>query len=196
MLYKKMFQEKRSMFTLKVDEEIKLYLFQPHHAFELFQLVEKNREHLRSWLPWVDDMNSPSQFEAVIPLWLRQFAENNGITTGILYKGELVGSIAIQQIDWHNKSTSIGYYLARKAEGHGVMTRSVSALINYAFFQLGLNRVEIRCGEYNKKSRAIPERLRFVKEGKIRDGEELYGRFHDIIIYGILARDWKGMYFR
>lgn len=184
------------MFTLKVDEEIELHLFQPHHAFELYQLVEKNREHLRSWLPWVDEMNSPSQFEAVIPLWLRQFAENNGLTTGILYKGELVGSIALQQIDWHNKSTSIGYYLGKEAEGHGVMTRSVSALINYAFFQLGLNRVEIRCGEYNIKSRAIPERLRFIKEGKIRDGEELYGRFHDIIIYGILARDWKGMYFR
>jgi ribosomal-protein-serine acetyltransferase len=180
------------MFTLKVDKEIELQLFQPHHSLKLFQLVEMNREHLREWLPWVDSMHSPYQFESIIPFWLTQFAENNGFNAGILYRGELVGSIALQQMDWHNSSTSIGYYLGRNAEGHGVMTRSVQALLNYAFFQLGLNRVEIRCGEKNKKSYAIPERLGFVMEGKIRDGEQLYGRFHDIIIYSMLRKDWNG----
>lgn len=179
------------MFSLKVDEEIQLHLFQQHHALKLFQLVEENRAHLRQWLPWVDDMTSPYQFETIIPLWLKQYAESNGLNVGIFYKGELVGSIALQQIDWYNLSTSIGYYLAKKAERCGVMTRSVKALLNYAFFRLGLNRIEIRCGEFNQKSRAIPERLSFTMEGKIRDGEQLYGRFHDILIYGMLARDWK-----
>ncbi|HEY2421212.1 MAG TPA: GNAT family protein [Neobacillus sp.] len=181
------------MFTLKVDKDIELQLFQPQHALKLFQLVEENREHLREWLPWVDQMNSPYQFESIIPFWLTQFAENNGVNTGILYRGELVGSISLQQMDWHNSVTSIGYYLAKKAEGHGVMTRSVQALLNYIFFQIGLNRVEIRCGEKNIKSRAIPEKLGFVIEGKIRDGEQLYGRFHDLIIYSMLKRDWKGI---
>jgi ribosomal-protein-serine acetyltransferase len=178
------------MFTLKVDKEIELQLFQPHHSLKLFQLVEENRERLREWLPWVDSMNTPFQFESIIPFWLTQFAENNGLNTGILYKGELVGSIALQQVDWHNSVTSIGYYLGKNAEGHGVMTRSVYALLNYAFFQLGLNRVEIRCGEKNKKSIAIPERFGFVKEGIMRDGEQLYDRFHNIIIYSMLRRDW------
>ncbi len=179
------------MFTLKVDEDIQLQLFQPHHALKLFQLIEGNRAHLRQWLPWVDDMTSPYHIETVIPIWLKQFAEKNGLNAGIFYKGELVGSIALQQIDWYNLTTSIGYYLAKKAERYGVMTRTVHALLNYTFFQLGLNRVEIRCGEFNHKSKAIPERLGFTKEGKIRDGEQLYGRFHDIIIYSMLAREWK-----
>jgi ribosomal-protein-serine acetyltransferase len=179
------------MFTLKVDDEIELQLFQPHHALKLFQLVEENRDHLREWLPWVDSMTTPFQFESLIPYWLTQFAENNGCNTGIVYKGELVGSIALQQMDWHNGITSIGYYLSKRAEGHGIMTRCVHALLNYCFFQLGLNRVEIKCGEKNVKSRSIPERLGFVKEGKLRDGEQLYGRFHDIIVYSMLSREWK-----
>jgi ribosomal-protein-serine acetyltransferase len=87
--------------------------------------------------------------------------------------------------------TSIGYYLSKNAEGHGIITRSVQSLLNYAFFQLGLNRVEIRCGVKNIKSRAIPERLGFVKEGINRDGEQLYGRYHDLFIYSMLARDWN-----
>lgn len=179
------------MFTLKVDEEIELQLFQPQDSLKLFELVDENREYLREWLPWVESMSASFQFESIIPIWLQQFAENNGFNAGILYRGDLVGSIGITQIDWFNKQTSIGYYLSKKAQGHGIMTRSVQAVINYAFFELGLNRVEIRCGVKNKKSRAIPERLGFIKEGKIRDGELLYGRFHDLIVYGMLAREWK-----
>jgi len=178
------------MFTLKVDHEIELQLFQRHHALKLYQLVEENREHLLEWMPWVENMNSPFQFESIIPVWLKQFAENSGMNVGILYKGELVGSLGLHQIDWYNNMASVGYYLARKAEGNGIITRSVRALLNYAFYQLGLNRIEIRCGVKNTKSRAIPERLGFVMEGKIRDGELLNGHFHDLIVYGMLQRDW------
>ena len=179
------------MFTLKVDEEIELQLFQAHDSMKLYQLVNKNRDHLKVWLPWVEHMTAPFQFEAMIPLWLQQFAENNGFNLGIVYRGMLVGSITLQQIDWHNKQTTMGYYLAKSAEGHGIITRSVAAIVNYCFHDLHLHRVEIRCGEYNSRSRAIPERLGFLKEGKIRDGEKLSSGFHDIIIYGMLATDWE-----
>jgi ribosomal-protein-serine acetyltransferase len=182
------------MFTLKVDHEIELQLFQRQHALKLFQLIEENREHLREWMPWVDSMTSPFQIETVIPVWLNQFAENSGLNVGILYRGELVGSLGLHQIDWYNSMASIGYYLAKKAEGHGIITRSVKALLNYCFFQLGLNRIEIRCGVKNIKSRAIPERLRFVREGTVRDGEQLNGHFHNLIIYSMLAREWKAVH--
>ncbi|WP_160724591.1 GNAT family N-acetyltransferase [Bacillus sp. USDA818B3_A] len=179
------------MFTLKVDHEIELQLFQRHHALSLYKLIEENREHLREWMPWVDSMASPYQIETIIPVWLNQFAENSGMNVGILYRGELAGSLGLHQIDWYNSMASIGYYLAKNAEGHGIITRSVKALLNYCFFQLGLNRIEIRCGVKNNKSRAIPERLGFVKEGIVRDGEHLNGHFHDLFIYSMLAREWN-----
>lgn len=180
------------MFLLKVDQEIELQLFQLHHSAELYQLVDSNRNHLRAWLPWVDTMDSAAQYHEIIPIWLKQFADNNGFNIGIRYNGVLVGSGGFHQIDWNNKQTSIGYFLAEGFEGKGIMTRTVQALINYAFLDLNLNRVEIRCGVGNKKSRAIPERLGFVQEGIIRDGEFLYDHHHDLAVYGILARDWKG----
>lgn len=179
------------MFTLKVDHDIELQLFQIHDAEKLYQLVDRNRNHLREWLPWVDGMTHPSQYHAIIPLWLKQFADNNGFNVGILFRKKLVGCIGFHQIDWRNSQTSLGYYLSEKAQGYGIMTRCVRALVNYAFFDLGLHRVEIRCGEYNLKSRSIPERLGFVKEGKIRDGEVLNGVFHDLIVYGMLSREWN-----
>lgn len=179
------------MFCLKVDQEIELQLFQLHHSEELFNLVDANRKHLREWLPWVDNMASPVQYHSIIPMWLKQFADNNGLNVGIRYRSKLAGSIGFHQIDWHNKQTSVGYFLAKGFEGRGIMTRTVRTLINYAFLDLHLNRVEIRCGVKNLKSRAIPERLGFKQEGIIRDGEFLYNRFHDLAVYGMLARDWK-----
>ena len=178
------------MFTLKVDQDIELQLFQLHHGKELFSLVDRNRHYLREWLPWVDDIASHYQYETIIPMWLKQFADNNGFNLGIRYRGQLVGSIGLHYIDWRNRHTSIGYYLAENAQGNGIMTRTVCALLNYAFYTLGLNRVEIRCGEYNMKSRAVPERLGFILEGKIRDGEYIHKGFHDLFVYGMLARDW------
>lgn len=178
------------MFTLNVDQEIELQLFQLHHSEELFNLIDQNRLHLRQWLAWVDSMDSPLQYHSIIPIWLKQFADNNGFNLGVRYKGRLVGNIGLHQIDWRNQQTTIGYYLAEGYQGKGIMTRSVQAILNYAFFDLHLHRVEIRCGAYNDKSRAIPERLGFTQEGIIRDGEKLYGRFHDLIVYGMLKRDW------
>ncbi|MDF2039109.1 GNAT family N-acetyltransferase [Bacillus sp. CMF12] len=179
------------MFSLKADEDIELQLFQLHHSEELFNLVDRNRSHLREWLPWVDNMASPVQYHSIIPIWLKQFADNNGFNAGIRYQGKLAGSIGFHQIDWNNRQTSIGYYLAKDFEGSGIMTRSVQAMINHAFFDLKLNRIEIRCGIKNGKSRAIPERLGFRQEGIIRDGEYLYNRYHDLAVYGLLAREWN-----
>ncbi|MBL4955158.1 GNAT family N-acetyltransferase [Neobacillus sp. YIM B02564] len=181
------------MFTLKVDHEIELQVLQQHHAMKLFQLIDANRAHLREWLPWVDNVQSPFDIEGLTTLWLNQFAENSAYNLGIIFKGELVGAIGIHQIDWYNKMASFGYYLVKNAEGHGIISRSVKALLNYAYFELGLNRIEIRCGAKNTKSRAIPERLGFVMEGTIRDGELLNGYYHDIVLYSMLAREWNAM---
>ncbi len=50
--------------------------------------------------------------------------------------------------------------------------------------------VEVRCAEGNSKSRAIPERLGFIKEGIIRDVEWLYDHYVEDVVYGILSREW------
>ena len=48
------------------------------------------------------------------------------------------------------------------------MTKTCSYLITYLFEELKLNRIEIRCAETNRRSCAIPERLGFRLEGKLR----------------------------
>ena len=59
-------------------------------------------------------------------------------------------------------------------------------MISYAFEELLLNRIEIKCANKNDKSKAIPIKLGFKKEGIIRDAEWLYDHFVDHIVYCII----------
>jgi ribosomal-protein-serine acetyltransferase len=69
------------------------------------------------------------------------------------------------------------------------MTRAVRAVVEHAFKDLGLHRVEIRCAVGNARSRAIPERLGFRQEGVLRDAEHVLGRRLDVVLYSRLATD-------
>ncbi|GKV68332.1 ribosomal-protein-serine acetyltransferase [Sporosarcina sp. NCCP-2716] len=177
------------MFTLKVSETVSLKLLDLEDAEALFSVVNESRVHLREWLPWVDGALSPEGYRPVIGTWLKQFADHNGFQAGILVNGELAGMIGFHPINWMNRSTSVGYWLGDRFQGGGVMTASVSALLDYAFTSYKLHRVEIRCGVDNLKSRAIPERLGFQLEGIQRDAEFLYDHFHDLAVYSKLSTD-------
>lgn len=179
------------MLTLKVDTELELRIFEPGEAGELFWLVDSNRRYLREWLAWIDGIQSPGQFYSVIQMWQKNFQEGSSSHFGIRYRGVLAGSISLHAIDWNNSQASIGYYLSEKLQGRGITIRTVKAVINHAFYELGLNRIEIRCGKDNDKSKAIPMKLGFYREGILRDGEFLNGNFHDLIVYGLLRREWQ-----
>ncbi len=71
------------------------------------------------------------------------------------------------------------------------MTKACRALMEYAFENVHLHRVEIKAAEKNERSRAIPERLGFQKEGCLRGAEQVNGRHLDVIVYGMLQKEWK-----
>ena len=178
------------MFTHPLSPELSLMLLEPRHAEPLFRAVQGNRAYLRQWLPWVDATQCADDTLAFIQRTRQQLAENNGFQTAILYRGEITGMIGHIGIEWAHRSTSLGYWLAEGAQGRGLMTIACRVYIDRAFRELGLNRVEIRAAVENRKSRAIPERLGFTREGVIRDAEWLYDHFVDHAVYGLLAREW------
>ncbi|WP_087973874.1 GNAT family N-acetyltransferase [Oceanobacillus rekensis] len=178
------------MFIYEVDENVKLKQLKLQDANELFELTDYARDYLREWLPWIDTTIKPEDTLAFIDQTLKAAEFKTGFTTGIFFKEKLVGVIGFNQLDWANNIGYIGYWLSPDYQGRGIMTNAVKALIDYAFSQLKLNRVDIRAAYENKKSRSIPERLGFSKEGQIRQAEWLSDHFVDHVVYGMLASDW------
>jgi ribosomal-protein-serine acetyltransferase len=101
----------------------------------------------------------------------------------------MVGS---HSIDWLNRRSSIGYWLARDEQGRGTMTEAVRAHLDHAFGTWRLNRILIQAAVENARSRAIPERLGFREEGVLREVERVGDRMLDGVVYAMLAADWPG----
>ncbi|WP_324609871.1 GNAT family N-acetyltransferase [Oceanobacillus damuensis] len=158
-----------------------------------YNLTISSKQYLKEWLGWLDYIESVEDTAKNIKARLNAFAENGGypVSFGIIYKGEIAGTIGYNDLDKTNKIGVVGYWLGEKFQGKGIMIRAFKTLINYGFKELGLNRIEVSVATENHKSRSLPEKLGFKEEGRLRQVEWLYDHFVDHIIYGLLADDWK-----
>ncbi len=175
---------------LKAGRGLELRPLKVGDAGALFALVEANRDRLRRWLPWPDANRSVHDSRAYILRVRAQARRGTASSFGLWWKGELVGVAGFVWIDTANRSAALGYWLAASTEGHGLMTTAVSALLRHGFRTLKLNRIEIRAGVRNRRSRAIPERLGFRHEGTHHQAERLADRYVDHAVYGLLAGEW------
>mgnify|MGYP001111248940 CR=1 FL=1 len=180
------------MFIHTISEDLSLKLIQLHDAERVFELTENSREYLRAWLPWLDTTTKLEDTREFIKTCLKGYSENTSLTTVILFKGEIVGVAGFNSINWANKTAYIGYWLGASYQGNGIMTKVARALTSFAFQELQLHKVEIRAASGNRKSRSIPERLRYTEEGCIRQAEWLYNHYADHVVYGVLRDEWTG----
>lgn len=81
---------------------------------------------------------------------------------------KLVASTGLHRMDWRARMFEIGYWVRSDETGQGYATEVTNALLRYAFNQLGANRIYIAHDDANDASRAVIEKLGFVKEGHTR----------------------------
>jgi ribosomal-protein-serine acetyltransferase len=180
--------------TFEVDSTLRLKVLEQNDADALFALIDSDRPHLRQWLPWVDANATIQESIAFIRSMELQQKENLSFQCGIYDHDALAGIVGFHRIDWINRVAEIGYWLGSTYEGNGIMTKSCLTLVNYAFFNFGLNRVQIRCAAENVKSQAVVRRLGFFEEGIQHQAEFLYDRYVDLVVFGMTADVWDTLY--
>ena len=179
------------MFFRNLHNDIKLSLSVPQYAEELFELIDRNRDFLRKWLPWPDSVTKLSDTEDFIAAQLLRFQRDEALHVTIFYQDKIAGVLGYNRIDQVNGIGYAGYWLAQEYNGKGIMTESVKDLVHLGFEDYSLNRIDIRCAVDNHKSRAIPERLGFRQEGIIRCAEKVCDKHLDHVVYGLLKQDLK-----
>lgn len=179
------------MERLIVNTNIELEKIKITHAFQVFQAIDTNREFLAPWLPFVQDAESQEDMEEFIrSINFKPSAERDEVFV-IWYKKHFAGLIGYRDTDRINQKTEIGYWIIRAMTGKGIVTLSTKTLLEYAFTQMTMNRITIRCGVGNHKSSAIPKRLGFQYEGIERNGEKHQQRFIDLEVYSLLKKEWS-----
>jgi ribosomal-protein-serine acetyltransferase len=180
------------MFRLCINDRAELRLLEEEHAAELCDMTRQDWDYFREWMPNFGDDYSLAESLEFIRQRRERFASGQEIPTGIWDAGRLVGIVALKSIDRKNRNASLGYYLAASHQGRGLVTKACRLLLDYAFRQLQLNRVDILCAQGNTRSRAIPERLGFTLEGTLREVQWLYDHYVDLVVYAMLRSEWKG----
>ncbi len=175
---------------IPVRENIVLRTLELSDAQEFFDITRKNNVHLRQWLGWLDDDKSVADTEKYIEESSKRFANKEGLDVGIFYNNMQVGGIGLFPWDTANKKTSIAYWLTEDYQGKGIMSDSLRVIIEYAFKEMGINRIDVTCAIENTKSSVLPKKLGFSLEGIAREGGWLYDHFVDLEVYSLLVKDW------
>ena len=103
----------------------------------------------------------------------------------------MLGTCTLYQLDAQCRRADVGYALLPSSWGRGYANEAVTALLDWGFETLALNRVEADIDPRNTASVRALERLGFTREGHLRERWIVGGEVGDSLIYGLLAREWK-----
>jgi len=173
---------------IRINDKIRLEKVKTSMAPVIFQTIDRDREYLKEWLPFVNFTKKERDTE----LFIESISSPENVKDEIFsiwYNEAFAGLVGFKDTDWINKKTEIGYWLAQPMQGKGIIVACVQKLLAYAFQKLKLNRVQIKVADGNLKSEAIPRKLSFTLEGIERAGE-LHGKSYlNLKIYSRLASD-------
>jgi len=132
-----------------------------------------------------------NQAEEMIGLFKSLDQDNKAIRFTIieLESGKIIGSCGFNYLDFEHEKAEIGYELSKAYWGRGYATEAIHSLLEYAFINLRLNRIEAKVVPQNLNSIKVLSKLNFKFEGTLRQSEKAQEKFHDINVYSLLKTD-------
>ena len=177
--------------TLLVRDDLILREIQLSDADALYNIIDHQRDYLREWLPFIDYTRHVGDTRAYILSLYDKPYEHRDLVFSIWYQEKVVGLMGLKGTDRDNHKTEIGYWLSSDMQGKGIATCACQKLAHYLFVNMGMNRIQIRVGVANQKSKRIPIRLDFVLEGVERCGELLPSGYTDLEVYSMLKSEFS-----
>lgn len=108
--------------------------------------------------------------------------------------GEYIGQIDLMNINYRNRSAEIGIVIGiKRYRSLGYGSEAIKLLLEFAFNQLNLNRIEIRVFSFNEQGIRCYKKCGFIEEGCLRQAIYIDGEYHDIIILSVLREEFDRM---
>ncbi len=150
------------------DDEVTRYLsWQTHSDIEVSKKILKM---------WIDEYSTQENYN-----WAIEIKENESV----------VGSIALMNIDNNIENCEIGYCISKTFWNKGIITEAFSAVIHFAFRELGFERITGRHHVDNAASGRVMEKCGLKYEGTLRKIHKINtGCLVDCKYYSILKEEY------
>ncbi len=182
------------------SERLLLRRYCPNDITMYYQMLHNNAEHLYEFLPsFLIDAHG----EEDIKTWFdRQSTEWSARTLFIFgawdkVTGVYVGESYLANPDWDVPRIEVGYFLVKEFTRKGYATESANAVIRYAFEQMNVLRIDLRCAANNIASIQVAKRCGFTQEGCFsQHHRKKDGTLVDMLWYGLLLSEWQNMHYQ
>jgi ribosomal-protein-alanine N-acetyltransferase len=97
--------------------------------------------------------------------------------------GIFLGAGGLNNLSQEHKKAEVGFWLLRPHWSKGYMTETMPVILDYAFHEIGLHRVEGFVETNNINCKKALDKLQFIHEGTMVDCEVKNGAFISLDIY-------------
>ncbi len=142
---------------------------------------------------WLGGWHTPSS-AIVMENWFKRItADNDNIRFAIEHADfGLIGTANLVNINWKDKNAVHGMLLGDpNLRGKGIGFEVVNLVMQFAFEELGLNRLDTTIIEYNESSKKLYiEKCGWKLEGVAREWYFRKDKFWDKLLIGITKKDY------
>ncbi|HDR4461373.1 TPA: GNAT family N-acetyltransferase [Bacillus cereus] len=174
-----------------VNDRAMLRLMHVNDIESLFNIVEGNKE---IWTYLIAKMDSYQDMEQYVQVAIKGFEGDTDLPFVVVDQktNEIVGSTRLYSISNDNKTVELGQtWYHPSVHRTSINTECKYMLLQYAFEELHMLRVQIKTDLRNEKAQRAIERLGAVKEGVLRNERQLpNGYVRDAVVYSIIASEW------
>lgn len=174
-----------------LTEHLKLRTPRRADAAALDEAVQETLDDLILWLPWARPGHKLGDTRRYLQGARAARRRRQAFEFVIEDQADarLLGMVSLHRIDWLRRSGGVGYWVRRSQQGRGIAPEAARAMLDVAFIECGLHRVEVLVALENKPSQRVAEKVGFIREGVARGAEFVNGRYLDHIQYALLRGD-------
>jgi ribosomal-protein-alanine N-acetyltransferase len=182
--------------TLRIEgEHVYLRPIQDRDWRAWSELRGASRAFLEPWEPlWPPDALSRLSYRRRLDQAMGELKSETGYPFHIIRRRDeqLLGGVTMSNVRRSvAQSATLGYWIAEPFARKGHMSEALECVAAFAFDRLGLHRLEAACLPTNEASRRVLQKIGFQQEGYARGYLRINGLWHDHLLFGLLAEDWR-----
>lgn len=105
--------------------------------------------------------------------------------------GAFLGGCGVVEIRAKDRVGRIGMFLGKEHIGKGYGIDALRVLVAFCFNEINLNKLKLDVFSFNERAVRCYEKAGFKREGVLRQDAYRYGRYHDVIVMGLLRSEWE-----
>ena len=132
-------------------------------------------------------------FERFIAWTHRERMAGNYACFAIVPAGQTsaIGIFQVRSLEPGFGTAEWGFAMGSEYWGSGIFSEGARLVLDFAFDIVGATRLEARAATANGRGNGALRKIGAVQEGVLRRSFHRHGQYHDQVLWGILADDWR-----